>query len=84
MFTATEVKREHNYGCIQLDVDDFSEDVEFLTVTFDDGTVEVSYLGHVVAVGTVDDYFEYGDLAREVLNSDPYDFADDYDWREDR
>lgn len=82
MTTKTAVKTEWNYGCVQLDVDRFSEDYEFLTTTYDDGTVEVTYKGDIVDHGTTEDTFLYGDLAAKIRDSE--DFAYDYEWREDR
>jgi hypothetical protein len=64
--TITVVKTEYHYASVQLDVDRFTPDFEFVTDTYSDGSVEVSYSGVVVAEGTVGDDFDYGDLAHEV------------------
>ena len=84
MTTKTAIKTQTEYACVQLDVDRFSPDYEFEITTYDDGTTEIAYGRWLVWEGASEDVPHVDELVFDVHHADPYDFADDYEWREDR
>lgn len=84
MADKTLVKKDYDYSSVQLDVDRFSQEYEFEILTYSDGTSEVAVFNRVIWEGDCEDVPSVHDLVYRVHFADEYDFADDYEWREDR